>query len=477
MTDIPAQRRSLGDVITPPTLLQIGVLLICLAALLTGQARLLYYAFTPMCLMAGFVLFQRYPAHYVHFTMWLWMLAPFVRRLVDWQTEYSTLNPVLLAPLLVSSLSFLTVIRISRHLHENRYYPFSLLLLMMIFALLVGIMASGPFAAGYSFLAWLAPLSVAFYILSQPAHAANFGRAMFGSLAFAGLFVGAYGLYQYYFAPEWDTFWMINADMLSVGYPKPGEIRVFATLNSPGPLAIFMAASLIVLAANSGVLRWVAALPAAGTLVLSLVRAGWGGLVVGLVAMLLMGPPRLKARWLLSILLAGVVVVPVLAILPFSDTVAERFETFASLEDDTSLRVRADFIDGLLNATFTNPIGRGMGATGAGTRLTNQSGSLGEYGIFDSGVLDIFFTFGWGSFIVIAALVMIFTRAVRNGRRSIEGSAAASVAIATLSLQPFTNMLLQGPGMLILPFFALAIVLGESNSEQARERPPEELMR
>lgn len=462
MTEVGAQRRSLADFVTPPALLQIGVLALCAAALLAGQGRLVYFAFTPVCLMAGVVLFQRYPAHYVHFAMWLWMLSPLVRRLVDWQTEYNNFNPVLLAPLLVSSLSFLTVIRISRHLHENRYYPFSILLLALIFGLLVGIIVSGPFAAGYAFMSWLAPLSVAFYIIAQPAHAEAFGRAMLGSLAVAGLVVGGYGLYQYFVAPEWDALWMVGSAMDSIGNPLPGEIRVFSTLNSPGPLANFMAASLVVLAANRSVLRWLAALPAAGTLLLSLVRSGWGGLAVGLVTMLMLGPPRLKARWLFSILFATVVAVPLLSFLPFADRVIERFETISNIEDDNSFRVRASFINTLLDATFLNPIGRGLGASGAGTRLTNASGDLGEYGIFDSGVLDIFFTFGWGGFLVVASLVMIVSRAIRYGRRNMEGSTAASLAIATLAQLLFVNMLILGPGMLILPFLALAIVQGEN---------------
>ncbi len=463
MIEGDVQRRKLAYLVSPPALLQIAVLVLCAAALLAGQGRLVYYAFTPLCLMAGFVMFRRYPAHYVHFTMWLWMLSPFIRRVVDWQTEFNNLNPVLLAPLAVSCLSFLTVVRISRHLHENRYYPFGILLLMAIIALLIGIIVSGAFAAGYTFLSWLAPISVAFYILAQPAHAQAFGRAMLGALAFGGLVVGSYGIYQYFVAPEWDTAWMISSTMTSIGNPVAGEIRVFSTLNAPGPMANYLAASLVVLAANRSVLRWVAALPATATLLLSLVRSGWGGLVVGLFAMLMMGPPRLKARWLLSILLTAVVAVPLLSMLPFADTVVQRFATIANVEDDTSFQVRASFIDAMLNATFVNPIGRGMGATGAGTRLASASGDLGEYGNFDSGVLDIFYTFGWGGFIVIGALVTIVVRAIRHGRRSIEGSTAASVGIATLSQLLFVNMLILGPGMLILPFLALAIVLGESS--------------
>lgn len=466
-----ARRRKLADLVSPPVLLQVVVLALCAAALLAGQGRLVYYAFTPLCLMAGVVLFQRYPAHYLHFTMWLWMLSPFVRRMVDWQTEFTNFNPVLLAPLAVSCLSFLTVIRISRHLHEHRYYPFGLLLMMMIIALLIGIMISGPFAAGYAFLSWLAPLAVAFYILSQPRQAEAFGRAMLGALAVGGLVVGAYGVYQYFVAPEWDTAWMIGSAMTSVGNPVAGEIRVFSTLNAPGPLANFMAASLVVLAANRSVFRWVAALPATATLLLSLVRSGWGGLVVGLATMLLVGPPRLKARWLLSILATAVVAIPLLGVLPFADTVINRFATIADIEDDTSFRVRASFIDAMLDATFVNPIGRGMGATGASTRLASGSGNLGEYGHFDSGILDIFYTFGWGGFVVLGVLVIVVARAIRYGRRSIEASTAASVAIATLSQLPFVNMLLLGPGMLILPFFALAIVLGESSLKAGAAAP------
>jgi hypothetical protein len=64
-----------------------------------------------------------------------------------------------------------------------------------------------------------------------------------------GILVGLYGIYQFFFLPEWDRSWMIASNLSSIGAPNPLEVRVFGASESPGPYAFFVGlASVIALA-------------------------------------------------------------------------------------------------------------------------------------------------------------------------------------------------------------------------------------
>ena len=102
------------------------------------------------------------------------------------------------------------------------------------------------------------------------------GRSMFGG----------YGIYQFFFLAPWDAFWMRVVQMDSIGRPAPFEVRIFGTLNSPGPYADMLAASLLVALGASGRLPWLAGMPAVVALLLSLVRAAWVGYAAGLFLLL-----------------------------------------------------------------------------------------------------------------------------------------------------------------------------------------------
>ena len=55
-----------------------------------------------------------------------------------------------------------------------------------------------------------------------------------------------------------------------------------------------------------------------------------------------------------------------------------------------------------------------MGATGASTKLSSDSGELGKYGSFDSGVMNVPFVLGWpGTLLYLSGVVMLFSRTLR----------------------------------------------------------------
>ena len=60
-----------------------------------------------------------------------------------------------------------------------------------------------------------------------------------------GAIVGLYGIYQFFKLPSWDRDWMIASGLTTVGHPYPMQVRVFGTLESPGPYACFVGVAIL----------------------------------------------------------------------------------------------------------------------------------------------------------------------------------------------------------------------------------------
>src|SRR5215211_6585680 len=263
------------------------------------------------CAVGG-LLYWRYPTLYLWFTWWVWFLTPEVRRLVDYQQGWTPSSPVMLAPYLVTALTLFTLLRHLPKLRLHPFLPFGLVLLALFYGYMIGISrGQGVLAASFDLLDWLVPVVFAFYLMvhwrSYPRHL----RVIQRTFVWGILFVGLYGLLQFLYVPAWDRFWMLNAPIASIGYPEPFEVRVFSTLNSPGPFAIVMMAGLLLLFNSGKVLRWPAAAVGYASFLLSLVRSAWGGWILGLLFIVMAGW-RLRMRLLLSIGITVVAVWPLL---------------------------------------------------------------------------------------------------------------------------------------------------------------------
>ena len=115
--------------------------------------------------------------------------------------------------------------------------------------------------------------------------------------------------------------------MDSIGKPAPFEVRIFGTLNSPGPYADMLAASLLVALGASGRLPWLAGMPAVVALLLSLVRAAW---LVSQRACSYCSPKMdmsKRAKLIAAVVLTIVTALPLLSIEQVSTTVTTRLET------------------------------------------------------------------------------------------------------------------------------------------------------
>lgn len=366
----------------------VGVLLV-----LVGRPELLMYYYPLSAFGVGIWLYAVAPKMYIGFTLWIWFLTPFMRRLVDYEAGmFNPTNPVMLAPLLVTVVSGVSLFRYGSRFQSRSFFPFVLLLCGIGHGYVVGAVTVGIQSATFAALSWILPLffglHIAFLWRQYPALTSILRTTVTWGL----LVMGSYGLYQFFAGPPWDMMWLDESNMwLTMGRPEPMQFRVFSTLNSTGPYAFVVCAILLLLIQGRGGWTKLALIPGYITFLLTLVRSAWMGWIVGvtfLVFWRLQG--RLRKR-LLGVLIATILLgVPFFALSPASQNVAQRAQTFTNLEKDASFRARAGIYTRGAKQVLMTPLGYGLGSFGVAAKL-----SKGEVVSFDSGVFDVLFSLGW----------------------------------------------------------------------------------
>jgi hypothetical protein len=428
-----------------------------LMALLHGGA-VLNFVFTPLALAVALTLFRVHPSLYLEFVLWMWMLAPLVRRLADWQSGFHALSPIMVAPQLVTAVSVLSVWSVAGCLGSRRFAPYFAILVVYLWGYFVGVLQSGLLPASYDFLNWACPVFLAIHLLSRPHSVEANSDAIFRALTWGVLVVGVYGVRQYFAVTDWDRQWMLAtvAELGTIGEAVAQQARVFSTMNSPGPFAVFMAGGLIALFAARGRVRWLAAAPGLAALMLSLVRSAWGGLIVGLVVLFAGAPMRRRVRLALAGAALIALATPFLVEGPIAEKFQARLATIANLETDNSYLARQEFYESFFATAASSISGVGLGKAGLASRLSSSDASLGEYGNFDSGVMNLLFTFGLAAPLLGGLILFLFFRAAIAGRRTPEGAVCVAIAASTLSQMIFVNTFAGVSGMFVLPMIALA---------------------
>lgn len=418
------------------------------AASFVGAAPLVAYALPLAVLGAAVGLAGRRGTAYVEFLLWVWLLTPGLRRIVDLHAGWDPLSPVMLAAPLASLAALPAILRGRRRVHGDARAAFLVTLLALAYGLLVGVVRSTSLAAPLAaLLTWAPPIVSGLYVATVGPSKDAMARLLTRLAVGAALALGGYALVQWATVPDWDGFWMANAPMASIGRPEPMEVRVFSTLNSPGPFASVIAALLVVLLGTRSRLRLPAAVLAVVALGLSLVRSAWLGLAVAVVAVV-SGP---RSRSLRRTLL--LVALPAAALLmaggPVAEAVNERIS--ASVEEgdrDLSLLERADLYAEMGPQVVRDLVGQGLGATGVSTKVGND-GDLGELGNLDSGLLEYLYVFGMP--VGLAALVATTAGVLgawRRGRRGTElDKACAAAALGIFVQLPFGNALVSVSGL------------------------------
>ncbi|HEU4648149.1 MAG TPA: O-antigen ligase family protein [Gemmatimonadales bacterium] len=438
-----------------------GFSIVVLACLLFGRAGMLRLGYPLAAVIVGALLFRIAPALYLGFTWWLWFLTPFVRRLVDYRIGWEPTSPVLLAPLLVTGLCGLSLLRHLPKLQRRSLQPFGLVLVAILGAFPLGVMHAGLPAATYGLLQWMAPIWFGFHLAVHWDRYPAYRRITQQAFAVGVLVIGLYGIWQYLSPRPWDTYWMISSQMTSIGQPQPRLIRVFSTMNSPPPFALTLLAGLILLLSTRAVVQWLAGVPGYTALLLSLVRTAWLGWFVGLVTYAMYLSHRARFRILAVAGVLALIMVPLLGREQFQEVIPARFASLKTPSQDLSYQARLAFYAGSIAEIVDHPMGLGLGTTGAATLLEEGGDQGTSQRTFDSGVLDVFRTLGWagGAELFFGGTLLMLAGFARRSRALNDhfADAARAIAIAfAVSMLSFNSMV-AGVGAVFWGFAGLLL--------------------
>ena len=214
-------------------------------------------------------------------------------------------------------------------------------------------------------LKWSAPILYAVALQLRARSDGELVNAMAGAFFVVLPITGLYGIWQYVDPPAWDRFWMNYASITSAGYPLPYMVRVFSTMNGPATYGTFTATGLLLV----GFLRpsWQSLLamgPAALGLLLSLYRASWLGLALGLLFCMVFAATRVRAVATgVSIAIAAACAV---LFTPFGDVITSRLQSLGSGVEDGSGAERLEEFVTLWNAPDSFVWGSGFTFTDVG---------------------------------------------------------------------------------------------------------------
>lgn len=392
-------------------------------------------------LFPAFLLALAKPRLLVSYTLLVWAVGPEIRRISDWsEGVYHSVSVLSLAPLLTGATLAIPVLREIHKIKKPSARIIALFGTALAYGMLIGLAKNGM-GSVYDFANYLIPLMLIPYFAVLRFTPKDIDRLLYDYANIAVL-VSIYGIVQYLTVPPWDAFWMNHAEMMSIGFPVPLEIRVFSTLNSPGPAAAFLVFALVPMLLEKrwrGILGWAGVLLVIVCLLTTLVRAGWLVMLVMLLVYIASSPSKGKWKTLFQLLFMAAALFWIVPKLPGAEGLVARMETLGSVSEDHSYNERLDLWQRMVPMVASNPVGQGIGSVGQGTKIGND-GALGEYGNMDNGFIALLLTFGafgglffiWALGTVLKQIVIRVTRKDSLQPYARLSLAAWSGAIATL---------------------------------------------
>ena len=426
--------------------LQLGIvafLVIFVAAVLglyiAHQGRLLELLLPVGSLVLGYLLITHRPAAYTSYTLWTWFLTPLLRRLVDYRCGFVDKSLILAAPPLVTMLVVLALWRERpRDLWTRRALPFFLCLGGVAYGLCIAFILQPSVRLGYQALQWVCPIVFGMYVTFLPKKAQIEPRQIAKQLLIAAGVLSLYGIYQFYVMPAWDVTWLQNEmvlnDQTSFGRAEPGMLRVWSTVNSPGPFAVLLVTGIVLWALQKNRWKLPVILISLLALGLTLIRTEWLDLGIAYGLLLFSIDFQKVHKYVLGLFLVACCL-PLFTYLPgINKIVADRIASFQN-PDDISYQDRAAFLKQGTRRVLENPLGTANIAEG---RL-------------DNGFIDLFLSLGWpGGIAYLSGICLILLNPVlfrRSRDPFLRGCHARAFGlICTLASG---NILVEMPGLLL----------------------------
>jgi hypothetical protein len=414
--------------------------------LLALKPALLRPLFPVAACFVGYRIYKRNESYYLSFVLWIYMLTPLLRRVVDWRTSYQQQSMILLAPLLITLLLAIHLRRRLMIVAPVIRTGVLLTLSGIAFGAGVGMIKHPSVNVVLATVMWAAPIVLCVFAASIRERE-MLGRVLTRTLLWGVLFMSVYGMYQFLVAPPWDTYWLrqVTADALSPSYgmPKPMAIRVWSTMNSPGPFALFLSAALVWLCTVDGLLAVLASVAGYIALCLTLVRTAWIQTILGLLIFIFGCRTRPSLRSTISAFLTvGLVAYVLLHATQFAG-VYDRLQTFSSLGSDESVNARGEMYRYMSGLILSTPIGVGM-----------ESPSEAHGFPIDSSLVVLFYFLGWpgGCFYLAGFAYLLAQIAFRLRCHSKEEAAAIAVVLACAT-QAFSGDVIYRQGGIVLWLF------------------------
>jgi hypothetical protein len=432
---------------------------------LAALARPLY----PLAALGLALQYRRQSAFaYVTLTLWFWSVSPFVRRVIDYYSSFSSTDLVIITPNILCGVMIWELVTRPGLLRRRQATLSAIALGCVVYGLIVSF-ARGEVAPGLISAAdWFCPVAYCFFFL---AHADVIEDAEKYFVAFVPVniaIVVAYGFYQYVSPLPWDVQWVADSQLTNIGVAVPFGLKPFSTLNDPGLCAVWLAA-MVLLSLHFRNALTVLTLPAALLLLpLTLVRSVTTSALLGFLLTLFLGRGRM-ARSGFAVLLSVVGAGSMFALLDprAGNALAKRFSTIENLANDPSARVRSEIYATAPDIIATHPLGLGIGALGRGAQKSDSE----AYPVMDSGPLAIYLALGWfAGTLYLMALFGVTAQAMMAAVNC--GSPAALVlaaaAVSDVSVILFTNLVgLQGVFIWLAAGYAIAIDMSSRKSARS----------
>jgi len=419
-------------------------LLSCLI-LLSPVAGILHYLFPAMAVVTGSLVIRVSSNAYISFTLWLYLLTPCFRRLVDFRSSYVDPSPILLTPFLVTALAGFMVLRRPLLLWTREYLPYLLVSAVILYGMTIGALINPGIELVKSGFVWLIPLIWGLYLLTLDQSREKTRKLISVNMRCAAILLGVYGISQYLSLPPWDLAWLEHIiedhNILSVGNLATGQIRIWSTINGPAVFGNFQMAFLLIAAADVNLIGSLAIVIGGLSFLLAQMRSTWLGACVGLVC-LFAWQRRRRLRLVSGVVVVGIVLVGLTSLSPFQEAVATRIGTLSSGQDDGSLQERKATQERLVHTVETHPFGLGLAAPVG--KDTNDNA-------IDSGIFLALVSVGWlGALVLWASLGVLFVGCFKDVSASTDLCIGFRVIVVACLIQmPFADMY-SGPGGFIL---------------------------
>jgi len=435
-----------------------------LAALwIAGSGTLLRIAYPAAAMLLGLVLYRSNPVGYVKYSLWIWFITPLVRRIIDIRCGYADTNLALLAPFLVSGVVISAFLSKDSKAWSSIPVPFVFCTAAIVYGFVVGLLVKPSAQLCFGLLNWICPLMFGLYLYQNWDKYEEYREAIGRTFILGALLMGMYGVFQFLNPPSWDRFWLDNVQRTagtSFGQPEALLIRVWSTMNAPGPFANTMMMGLILLLAVRSSWKFPAAIAGYTSFLLSAVRTAWLSWIIGLVWILKSANPRVIARIIVSVGLLVVCLIPVMSDSRLATVISNRLDTFTDLKHDDSFGARMEMYRILGRDVIENPFGEGL-------QVSEVSRGI----AVDSGFLLMLFSFGWiGTLIFGVGIFCVLARSTPSGKRKDEFRIALKAGMIGLVAQLIGGNIFVGVSGTMFWMFAGMYLAAEKQAELAHER-------